>query len=221
MSDQATYPRERGEPTDVARRAPARSVRLFESDLLERLTRTRLATLVLFWVPVSGGLLFLGVRQGQLSGMEIGGIAAAGVAAWTLFEYVLHRLAFHLDRWISAAARFCFLMHGCHHADPSDAGRDIMPLIGSVPIFGMVLGVAIGIFGDAGGAVFGSAFGSAYLAYDVVHYGCHQWPLPGRLGAYLKRHHLIHHFLDDACNFGVTSPLWDWIFGTRRVSGRS
>jgi sterol desaturase/sphingolipid hydroxylase (fatty acid hydroxylase superfamily) len=221
MSYQATYPGEQGKQTDVARRATARPVRLFGSELLERLTHTRLVTIVLFWVPVSAGLFFLGVRQGQLSGIEVCGIAAAGVTAWTLFEYMLHRLGFHLDRWISAAGRFCFLMYGCHHTDPSDAGRDIMPLVGSVPIFAAVLGLVMWILGGAGGLVFGGAFGLAYLAYDVVHYGCHQWPLRGRLGAYLKRHHLMHHFLDDACNFGVTSPVWDWIFGTRRVSGRS
>ncbi|MGB3618930.1 MAG: sterol desaturase family protein, partial [Catalinimonas sp.] len=27
-------------------------------------------------------------------------------------------------------------------------------------------------------------------------------------------HHSIHHFKDDERAFGVSSPLWDWVFGT-------
>jgi len=202
-----------------ASREISRPVRLFRSDLLERLTRTRLATLVTFWGSASAGLLVIGLRQGELTGIEAGSAAAAGVLAWSLVEYLLHRLVFHLDRWLPAGERFCFLMHGCHHADPSDAGRNVMPLIASVPAFGAFLGLALWILGTATGAVFGGAFGLAYLAYDVMHYGFHQWCLPGRVGSYLKRHHLMHHFRDDASDFGVTSPLWDLVFGTFRISG--
>jgi sterol desaturase/sphingolipid hydroxylase (fatty acid hydroxylase superfamily) len=171
-------------------------------------------TLVAFWTLASGGLLGLGLRQGQLTGAEVVGFAISGALAWSLAEYLLHRFVFHLDRWFPAAERFCFLMHGCHHDDPADAGRDIMPLIGSAPAFGVLLGSALFALGAARGLVFCGAFGFAYLAYDVVHYGCHQWPLRGRLGTYLKRHHLMHHFRDDARDFGVTSPLWDWLLGT-------
>jgi sterol desaturase/sphingolipid hydroxylase (fatty acid hydroxylase superfamily) len=197
----------------------SRPVRLFRSDLLEWFTRTRLVTLVLFWASTAAVLLVLGLRQGELTGIEAGGFAVSGVLAWSLVEYALHRLVFHLDRWLPAAERFCFLMHGCHHADPGDGGRDVMPLIASVPAFGAFLGAAIAILGAAQACVFCGAFGLAYLAYDVTHYGCHQWRLSGRVGAYLKRHHLMHHFKDDTRDFGVTSPLWDWVFGTLRTSG--
>jgi len=197
----------------------SRPVRFFKSDLLERFTHTRLATLVAFWGSISVGLLVIGLRQGELTGIEAGAIATAGAIAWSLVEYLLHRFVFHLDRWLPAAERFCFLMHGCHHADPSDGSRDVMPLVASVPALGAFLGLALWTLGTATGAVFAGAFGLAYLAYDVMHYGFHQWRLPGRLGSYLKRHHLMHHFRDDGSDFGVTSPLWDWIFGTFRISG--
>jgi sterol desaturase/sphingolipid hydroxylase (fatty acid hydroxylase superfamily) len=198
--------------------AISRPVRLFKSDLIERLTRTHLATLVLFWLSASVALLVLGIRQGELAGSEACTIALAGVVGWSLAEYLLHRFVFHLDRWIPSAQRFCFLMHGCHHADPSDAGRDVMPLIASVPAFGTFLGAAMSILGAAQGLVFCGGFGLAYLAYDIMHYGFHQWPFRGHLGTYLKRHHLMHHFRDDRGDFGVTSPIWDWVFGTLRNS---
>ncbi len=215
---QASDESQRVEPRDRARGVAAQPVRLFKSDLMERFTRTHLAVLITFWVSASAAMLILGLGRGELTGAEASLIAAAGVVGWTLVEYLLHRFVFHLDRWFPAAQSFCFLMHGCHHVDPSDGGRDVMPLIASVPAFGAVLGAAIWIAGEAQGLVFCGAFALAYLTYDLMHYGFHQWPLRGRLGTYLKRHHLIHHFRDDSRDFGVTSPIWDWVFRTLRPS---
>jgi sterol desaturase/sphingolipid hydroxylase (fatty acid hydroxylase superfamily) len=207
---------------EVARGSGAEpsAMRLFESDALERLTRTKLATVPLLWIPLCTGLLTLGISDGTLAAEEVVGLIATALLAWTLFEYVFHRLVFHLDGYFPNTARFCFMMHGSHHLDPGDAGRRLTPPVVSLPIFAAVLGLAFLAFGRDGGVIFGGAFGLAYVAYDVTHYGCHEWRLPGPIWAYLKRHHLAHHFVDDARNFGVTSPLWDWVFGTRRVSGR-
>jgi sterol desaturase/sphingolipid hydroxylase (fatty acid hydroxylase superfamily) len=152
--------------------------------------------------------------------MAVLGLLGAGAAAWMLVEYLLHRFVFHLDRWLPEAARFCFVIHGCHHADPDDASRSIMPLSGSVPMMGLVLLCLVSGLGVAGGLVFFGTFALSYLAYDVTHYGCHQWSLPGRLGAYIQRHHLTHHYLDGARHFGVTSPLLDRVFGTLRLDTR-
>lgn len=197
-------------------RGAAPPVRLFESDFLEWFTRTSVVTIVLFWVPVCTLCLALGLFWGQFTGAESTLIVAAGVIAWTLFEYGLHRFVFHLDRWLPSARRFSFLMHGVHHVDPSDASRDIMPLVGSTPIFAVLVGTATLILGlPLSLALFG-AFGFAYLAYDLTHYACHQRRMTSHLGAYLKRHHLSHHYVDGMRNFGVTSPVWDWLFGTLR-----
>jgi sterol desaturase/sphingolipid hydroxylase (fatty acid hydroxylase superfamily) len=203
-----------------ARQSGSRPVRLFQSDLLERFTRISIVSLVLFWLPISLGAIALGVALSSFTASVNAGIVLAGLAVWSPFEYALHRLIFHLDRVFPSAASFCFLIHGCHHADPSDAGRDIMPLVGSVPIGLGILAVAILCFGEAAGLMFGGGFGLGYLTYDVAHYGCHQWRMPGRLGASIKRYHLAHHYADDTRHFGVTSPLWDWVFGTLRLAPR-
>ena len=195
-------------------------IRMFESDLLERFTRTRLATIILFWLPASAGLIILGSSNGQLAILQTGAIVVSTMFAWTLFEYAFHRFVFHLDRWMPSAKRFCFVMHGSHHVDPTDAGRNITPLVVSVPILAVLLGTAMLIFGQAGGLVFAGTFGLSYLAYDVIHYGCHQWRVRGSLASYIRRHHLSHHYVDDARHFGVTSPLWDWVLGTQRMRRR-
>ena len=59
-----------------------------------------------------------------------------------------------------------------------------------------------------------------YAAYEYVHYACHQLPVTSRIGRYIRRHHGIHHYRDETVNFGVTSPLWDYIFGTIYRPGR-
>lgn len=193
---------------------------MFESNFLERFTRARITTLIMFWLPVSLGAFLLGIYRAGLGGGASIGLLGAGVFGWTLCEYLLHRFVFHLDRWIPQAAPLCFLIHGCHHLDPSDASRDIMPLGASVPLFAGVLAAAMLLLGGGLGLAFFGAFTLAYLAYDVIHYGCHQWRLPGRVGAYLKRYHLVHHYADDGGHFGVTSPLWDWIWGTFQTGRR-
>ena len=35
------------------------------------------------------------------------------------------------------------------------------------------------------------------------------------LWLWLKKYHMRHHYQDDHVGFGVTSPLWDYVFGTR------
>ena len=206
----------RAESRRQARRAHA-PVRLFKNAMLERFTRTSPTITIGFWLPISCGAIILGASEGQATSASVVGALAVGLAAWMPVEYFLHRFVFHLDRWIPTASRFCFVMHGCHHADPDDGSRDMMPLVGSTPMMSVVLVGSVLSLGHALGLVFFGAFALAYLAYDVMHHGVHQWSLRGRIGSYLQRHHLLHHFRDDTRHFGVTSPLCDWLFGTLRM----
>ncbi len=206
-----------GEGAKVSGESSVRtSIRLFQNGFLERFSRTSVTAVIVFWLTVSGAALGGGLAMERL-GWATAGLIGAGLAAWMLVEYLLHRFVFHLDRWIPAAAPLCFLIHGCHHADPSDASRDIMPPAASAPMMAVVFGATVWAFGTASGLVFFGAFCLSYLVYDVLHYGCHQWQLPGRVGAYLRRYHMLHHYRDDTRHFGVTSPLWDWVFGTLRL----
>jgi sterol desaturase/sphingolipid hydroxylase (fatty acid hydroxylase superfamily) len=90
-----------------------------------------------------------------------------------------------------------------------------MPLLTTVPLFAGNLAILMLMFSRPLALGLAGSIGLAYVAYDVVHYACHQCRPRGRIGRYIRAHHLIHHFRDDAANFGVSSPLWEWIFGTR------
>ena len=71
-------------------------------------------------------------------------------------------------------------------------------------------------FAAASGTVTG------YIAYDWIHYYTHHFSPKNRVGRWLKRYHLLHHFDEHhgTKRFGVSNPLWDLVFGTYRpVSG--
>src|SRR5262249_50815296 len=99
--------------------------------------------------------------------------------------------------------------------DPQDAARNVMPLVTTVPLFAANLAILLLLFGQALAFALAGAIGLTYVAYDTIHYACHQCQPRGRIGRYIKAHHLIHHFRNDAVNFGGSSRWWDWISGTR------
>jgi sterol desaturase/sphingolipid hydroxylase (fatty acid hydroxylase superfamily) len=140
----------------------------------------------------------------------------AGGVAWTLFEYIVHRALYH---------RVSFLQyyHDAHHANPR-AYLGSPPGIGTGLIF-LVAFLPTSVFAPilANGLTVGMLVG--YTAYQLVHHACH-FAAP-RSSGYLQRlrlHHAVHHYHPEAGNFGVTTPFWDWAFGTqigRRAKARS
>ena len=57
-------------------------------------------------------------------------------------------------------------------------------------------------------------FTLGYLAYDGTHYAIHHFRMNSRWGRWIKRHHMVHHHTGMDARWGVSSPLWDWVFGT-------
>ena len=51
-----------------------------------------------------------------------------------------------------------------------------------------------------------------YLGYDLGHMAWHHAACRRGVLRYLKRYHLAHHFRDQDSRFGVSQPLWDWVF---------
>jgi len=207
------------------------SVRMFRSDLLEATTYVRPWIPHLIYVPIVIVLLWISPL----------GVAASafwflvGLLIWTFLEYLLHRYAFHAPdeimretHEISASLRLdepvipalptlrhviYFIFHGVHHEYPSDSKRLVMPPVASLPMglaawlsFAMLLGErAIPAFA---GLLVG------YLLYDTTHFVVHHRSPPTAFGKLLKKAHMRHHFLDPDENYGVSSPLWDFVFRT-------
>jgi sterol desaturase/sphingolipid hydroxylase (fatty acid hydroxylase superfamily) len=55
----------------------------------------------------------------------------------------------------------------------------------------------------------------AYVAYEAVHYVVHFGQPRSSLLRALRRHHLAHHHVDARSRWGIGSPLWDVLLGSR------
>jgi len=64
-----------------------------------------------------------------------------------------------------------------------------------------------------------AGFVTGYLAYDGLHFYVHHATPANRIGRYLRRRHMHHHFRDDTSWFGVSAPWWDAVFATRPPRG--
>jgi sterol desaturase/sphingolipid hydroxylase (fatty acid hydroxylase superfamily) len=187
----------------------------------------RLARLFLYqppspWLPVGvyGPLAAAAVAWNLLDApapaWAFAGLLLGGLLFWTLLEYVLHSRAFHGPA-ASAALRALQMSHGGHHEEPHDPNRIVARLALSLPaalgfwgLFALVLwsGKLASLF--IAGALVG------YLGYEVIHYEIHLGRRTRWLLRPLIKHHLYHHHKDSSRCYGVTTPLWDWVFRTGR-----
>ncbi|MEP7123399.1 MAG: hypothetical protein ABJE95_20905, partial [Byssovorax sp.] len=67
---------------------------MFETPLIERFSRINPVTPFLFWLPVLGYAAYRAAGNGVGVGLGVG-LGLAGLLAWTLAEWVLHRYLFH------------------------------------------------------------------------------------------------------------------------------
>ena len=191
------------------------TVRMFESDFMEFFSRVHPVTPLLLYMPVVGYMLYLSLWQRKFSILAVAGLFLLGVLLWTLLEYLIHRYVFHYEPKSRLGKQFHFIVHGVHHDYPNDARRLVMPPSISIPLAFLFYGLFLVIFGRLASGVFaGLVFG--YVCYDMLHYATHHFPLKRGLWLWLKQYHLRHHYKDDHVGYGISSPLWDYIFGTTR-----
>jgi sterol desaturase/sphingolipid hydroxylase (fatty acid hydroxylase superfamily) len=110
--------------------------------------------------------------------------------------------------------RHYFLAHGVHHDFPNDSKRLVMPPSVSIPLAVLFFAVFRLAFGPGTGPALFGGFTLGYLIYDTIHYAVHHFSLHGRLMLYLKKKHFRHHYQNSRRDFGVSTPLWDWILRT-------
>ena len=185
--------------------------RMFETPIIELFSRIHPFSPAAFWVPTL--LLLLGYEHHRgVAPLHLVALVAVGWLAWSLTEYLLHRFVFH---WIEGKPwqrRFHFIFHGVHHDFPQDAKRLVFPLGVSIPL-GLVffLGMDAAFARDTAIALF-CGFGGGYIVYDGIHYFTHHLPARSALGKYLKRYHMVHHHAGVEGLWGVSVPLWDYVF---------
>lgn len=208
----------RGAPkSDVLRASP----RMFESPLLDRVSRVHPAIPLVIFLPAITLLAAAGFAR--LGGLETAAWLVGGYLFWTLTEYWMHRLVFHFEPEEGIGARLHWIIHGVHHDHPNDRLRLVMPPSISVPLALAFFGLFVLTLGTPIAYAFGSGFMSGYLLYDMTHFHVHHHKARTRLERKLRELHMRHHFQDETRGFGVSAPFWDYVFGTapRRVGSQT
>lgn len=194
--------------TDILKASP----RMFDSDILDRLSRVHPAVPVVIFLPAIA--ILLGLATAEVRALTVAGLFVGGYAFWTLSEYWIHRAIFHFEPEEGFGARLHWIIHGVHHDHPNDPLRLVMPPSVSVPLSSLFVLGFWSVLGSPLFLPFASGFLAGYLAYDMTHYALHHHRPKTRLGKRLRELHMRHHFQDDTTGFGISAPYWDKAFGT-------
>ena len=191
---------------------------LFKNQYLEYLTKTHPLVIWGLYLPIIGFMLYYSNARFQFDILHIGLTFLSGIFFWSLFEYAIHRFAFHFFAESERAKKIVYIIHGNHHEYPRDKERLFMPpvpsLILSSTIF-LLIYLVSAIFGASSYAFsFFPGFILGYLVYGTMHYAIHAWNPPFKWMKPLWRNHHLHHYKNDHMGFGVSSTLWDHVFGT-------
>lgn len=187
---------------------------MFENKILNRLTQTHIATPIIIFFVYAVCLLVYTVLKTDVSALAAVGLFFAGALAFTFAEYIVHRWVYHPPHGASEKYKEAtYNMHGFHHDYPKDKKRLAMPpvlavVISTVLLFAFELVLQQYAFAYLAGFVVG------YAMYLVVHYTVHMYPPPKNKLKLLWVNHSIHHYSENDILFGVSQPLWDYVFGT-------
>ena len=192
------------------------SKQLFKSPVLEKLSRTHIAVPLVIFALYTAGLLYWSFEHTSLSIWTSIGLFLSGVLIFTWIEYLVHRYVFHMKTYTALRAKWQYTIHGVHHEFPKDKDRLAMPPLLSVTISTILLLVLKLVLGDLVFA-FLPGFLTGYAAYLAIHYMVHAYPPPRNFFKVLWINHSVHHYKDGEVVFGVSSPLWDYIYGTMRL----
>lgn len=135
-------------------------------------------------------------------------IIVLGLVLFSFVEYVIHRWLFH---WVDSPFS---QGHAAHHRNPT--GYDALPFFLPAMVAIGMLGITSEFMSDSDAYLLTGAMMSGYLIYGASHHYMHhvryEHPWIKRWAAL----HHIHHVHPDT-NFGVTTPLWDILLGTRFI----
>jgi sterol desaturase/sphingolipid hydroxylase (fatty acid hydroxylase superfamily) len=136
-----------------------------------------------------------------------------GFALWSLGEYVLHRFAMHHLHGKGIMSR----EHLEHHVH-STWGFSVTHLLSWAGMllvgYGAWMPLVWWMAGPAAGIAVATGWAAGYFFYEYQHAVAHLHAPSGRYSIWLRRHHFHHHFGHPMANHGVSTLVWDKVFGT-------
>jgi fatty acid hydroxylase family protein len=187
---------------------------LFENKFLESLTRTHIFIPVIMHLSINAYLFWYGITHFEIPQLTAVILLVSGFVFWTFAEYMIHRFVYHTESNSRFLYNLQFKAHGIHHQHPKDPTRLAMPPVPGLVLSGVFFLIYWLIMGTYAFAFF-PGFMVGYVAYISIHYAQHiiRMPtyLPFRL---LWQNHAIHHYQNPYVAHGVSTRLWDFVFGT-------
>jgi sterol desaturase/sphingolipid hydroxylase (fatty acid hydroxylase superfamily) len=187
--------------------------RIFRSQYLEMLTKTHPLVIWGMYLPVIILLLYYSFTKFNFTFSYILLVFLSGMFSWTLFEYLMHRFAFHYVAHSPGAQRIIYIIHANHHEYPRDKDRLFMPPVPSFITAVIAFALQYLVFAN-NTYMFFSGFLLGYLIYGTMHYAIHAWNPPFKWMKPLWRNHHLHHYKEQEKGFGVSTTIWDRVFGT-------
>lgn len=192
------------------------SKQVFNNPILEKLTRTHISVPITILMTFAAALLYIAFIYTDYTQLSAGYVVAlffTGLITFTLVEYLAHRYVFHMNTNTPLKKKIQYALHGIHHEYPKDKERLAMP-----PIMSAILAATLFFTFRAlmGTQVFGflPGFITGYCGYLFVHFIVHAYQPPKNFFKHLWLNHAVHHYKGMDGVYGVSSPLWDYVFRT-------
>jgi sterol desaturase/sphingolipid hydroxylase (fatty acid hydroxylase superfamily) len=172
------------------------------------------ATRTNYWVEVGvdvtlGMLLLFEGWQRHAGDLPIALAALAlGLFAFSFVEYFFHRWMFHTRIPLFEQG------HRMHHEHP--LGYDSLPFFLPGVVLLSLTGLCVLIMPTGFAMLMMGAVTFGYIAYGLSHFTIHHVRFKHPLLRRWAGAHHVHHY-HPRSNFGVTTPLWDVLLGTRYV----
>lgn len=189
------------------------SAKMFQNPVLERLSRTHISIPIAMFLVVGCLALYYGITTTPISSITAVALVTVGFLTFTLVEYLMHRYLYHMVPTNKFKDKIQYSIHGVHHDYPKDKDRLALPPF-ITGLYALILYFLFTfIMGDYA-LYFLPGFLAGYSLYLGVHFIVHAYQPPKNYLKILWVNHAIHHYKDPDVAFGVSLPLWDYIFGT-------
>ena len=171
-----------------------------------------------FYIVILTIMNVAAVNSGDVSFLQATGYTSIGLLIWGLYEYAVHRWVLHRVPSENGLDLPGNRTHLKHHADPLSLERLNVQLSESIPVcvvYCLIAWAATGSWQSMTYLYTGLMAG--YFFYEYLDYQAHHGMARSRFVRYFRKYHLMHHHYDAKVRYGVTSPLFDYIFGTYHV----
>jgi sterol desaturase/sphingolipid hydroxylase (fatty acid hydroxylase superfamily) len=159
-------------------------------------------------IPLGVVLTFEGLRHNDIHFSEVFLTLLVGLFFFSYLEYSVHRWLFH------GSVQIIVQGHRLHHKNPQ--GYDALPFfLPALLILGLT-GVFVLLMPTSYAFILSGTMAFGYVTYGLSHFSIHHTRFHQSLARRWAANHLIHHY-HPASNFGVTTPLWDILLGTRYI----